>query len=455
MNNYINISVGFQCTTAEILKKKNQRTSSFPFDWILSNPKGIFNLLTKLMTIDDIKNFVINEFLYCKSYLKFIKPEEFITVNISNIFYNEKYNFIFPHESVINDDIINKYVRRFTRLKDIIENDEQNIHIYFVNRLNNMNFKIDNKNILCNIEDDLNNLYNFFYKYKKDKLLFTIITTNNIDITKIDKNIKTHILNTKSDSLTDTEIMNSLIDKKYTFITGKDGFGGQYQRIIQTMIYCKHHNLNFVYRPIKKMEHNYNNDTKYIDNIEKLMNIKNKVENDTNNEAEELDYGSVVMKWFEKNIDIACNSEDLRLIKSYFWQNKERNVFNNDKINVSVHIRRKNQHDVLLGHNDSVGGRATSNDYFLNIIEHIRKKDKNIRFHIYSQGKIENFEIYKNKDTKLHINEDISKTFIELVAADILVTSASSFSYVAALLSDGEVYYKKFWHNPRKNWIVC
>ena len=48
MNNYISISIGFQCTTAEILKKKNQRTSSFPFDWILSNPKGIFNLLTKL-----------------------------------------------------------------------------------------------------------------------------------------------------------------------------------------------------------------------------------------------------------------------------------------------------------------------------------------------------------------------------------------------------------------------
>lgn len=247
----------------------------------------------------------------------------------------------------------------------------------------------------------------------------------------------------------------SLIDKKYTFITVKDGFGSQYQKIIQTMIYCTHHNLKFVYRPIKEMEHNYENDIKYIDNIEKLMNIKNNIENDTNNKAEEIDYGSVVMKWFEGNIDNACNSKYFKQIKSYFWQNKDKNIFKNDKINVAVHIRRKNQHDVLLGHNDSVGGRATTNDYFLNIIEHIRKKDKNIQFHIYSQGKIENFEIYKNKDTKLHINEDISKTFIELVAADILVTSRSSFSYVAALLSDGEVYYNKFWHNPRKNWIVC
>ena len=247
----------------------------------------------------------------------------------------------------------------------------------------------------------------------------------------------------------------SLIDKKYTFITVKDGFGSQYQKIIQTMIYCTHHNLKFVYRPIKEMEHNYENDIKYIDNIEKLMNIKNNIENDTNNKAEEIDYGSVVMKWFEGNIDNACNSKYFKQIKSYFWQNKEKNIFKNNKINVAVHIRRKNPQDVLLGHNDDVGGRTLNDAYFLNIIENIRKKYENIEFHIYSQGKIESFNIYKNKDTKLHINEDICKTFIELVSADRLVISPSSFSYTAALLSDGEVYYNKFWHNPRKNWIVC
>lgn len=241
----------------------------------------------------------------------------------------------------------------------------------------------------------------------------------------------------------------------YTFISGKDGFGSQYQKIIQTLIYCKYNKLKFVYKPITAMEHNYDNDQEYISKMENLMNIKNNIENDENNDAIEIDFGSVVMKWFEKNINNPSIVEDLNLIKSYFWQNKERNVFKNDKVNVAVHIRRKNNQDVLLGHNDSVGGRTSSDAYFLNIIEHIRKNYKNIQFHIYSQGKIENFEIYKNNDTELHINEDISKTFIDLVSADILVTSASSFSYVAALLSDGEIYYKKFWHNPMNNWTIC
>jgi hypothetical protein len=44
--------------------------------------------------------------------------------------------------------------------------------------------------------------------------------------------------------------------------------------------------------------------------------------------------------------------------------------------------------------------------------------------------------------------------FNGLVFADALVTSASSFSYVAAMLTDGVVYYKHFWHKPSMKWIV-
>tara|TARA_B100001540_G_C15812121_1_gene645106 strand:+ start:1970 stop:2740 length:771 start_codon:yes stop_codon:yes gene_type:complete len=243
---------------------------------------------------------------------------------------------------------------------------------------------------------------------------------------------------------------------KYTYIGIGDGFGAQYQQLITAYVVCNIHNERFVYTPREKMEHNYDNDPDFLKQIEDLMNIKNNIENNTNNSAKILDYAQL-RQWFEGNIDNACNSEYFKQIRSYFWQNKERNIFKNDKINVAVHIRRKNQHDVLLGHNDSVGGRATSDSYYLNIMKIIREKykDKNLLFHIYSQGNTENFKKYKSGDVKFHINEDICKTFIGLVSADILVTSASSFSYTAALLSDGKIYYKKFWHNPRKHWIIC
>ena len=66
-----------------------------------------------------------------------------------------------------------------------------------------------------------------------------------------------------------------------------------------------------------------------------------------------------------------------------------------------------------------------------------------------------NFAILQKEDVIFHLDEDICKTFTELVAADILLTSPSSLSYVAALISDGEIYYKQFWHKPRSNWIIC
>jgi hypothetical protein len=241
------------------------------------------------------------------------------------------------------------------------------------------------------------------------------------------------------------------MSNKYTHVGIGDGFGAQYQQLITSYVVCGIHNQKFVYTPRNKMEHNYDNDPDFLKQIEDLMNIKNNIENNNNNQSKIVHYISL-RNWFEENIDNACNSKYFKQIKSYFWQNKERNVFNNDKINIAVHIRRPNSVDTQW-HNRTV----IPDSYYLNIINIIREKYKNkqLLFHIYSQGKLKDFKIYENIDVNLHIDKPLSKTFIELVDADILVTSPSSFSYVAALLSDGEVYYKKFWHNPRKEWIIC
>ena len=87
----------------------------------------------------------------------------------------------------------------------------------------------------------------------------------------------------------------------------------------------------------------------------------------------------------------------------------------------------------------------------------IREKytEKPLQFHIYSQGKKENFKDLENTDVEFHLDEEVTNTFMGLVTADILLLSPSSFSYVAGLLSDGIVYYKKFWHNKKREWLLC
>ena len=244
----------------------------------------------------------------------------------------------------------------------------------------------------------------------------------------------------------------------YTTIKSTDGFGAQYQKLIQTYIYCKLHGLSFVYRPFNEIEHNYNNDPKFIKQMEDIINLYNNLPlaNGIENVVE-IDYFKIVRGWYDNlfsdNINIACNSEHMSFIKQCFWENKDRNVYKNNKKNIAVHVRRSNPHDRGLA-----GDRVTTPDeYYLGVMNYIRQKyqSSELEFHIYSQGKIEDFVKYNRDDVVLHINEDIDISFVCMVGADILVTSPSSLSYVAALISDGEIYFKEFWHKPRKNWLIC
>jgi len=243
-----------------------------------------------------------------------------------------------------------------------------------------------------------------------------------------------------------------------TTISRNDGFGGQFQNFIWGIVICETTNNIYVHNPITNIEHNYNNDPNFINNIEDLMNIKNNyicINNLSKEQEVKLNkyVGHIIQKIFDNNTDYYLQSSSFRMLKTNFWKNKEKDFFKNDKINVAVHVRRPNPHD------NRITGADSPDSYYLKIINIIINKYKNnndcLLFHIYSQGNEENFKCYKNNDTILHINEDLCSTFIGLVSAEILVTSASSLSYTAALLSYGEIYYKQFWHTPSKEWINC
>jgi len=240
---------------------------------------------------------------------------------------------------------------------------------------------------------------------------------------------------------------------EYFIVNSFDGFGAQYQRIIQGYIYCRMNGTPFAYKPFDKVEHNdglpdFNN------RLEHLVNLKDKITTVSGGmNIKELAYDPFIRNFFEPNIDACCNSEHMAFIKRCFWENKPRDFFANGKKNIAVHIRRANIHD-----RGQAGARAsTPNQYYLQIMDHIRNKygAEDLQFHVYSQGDARDYADFLRPDVKLYMNTDAIEAFIGMVAADVLVISPSSFSYTAALLSDGEVYYKPFWHNPRSGWILC
>jgi hypothetical protein len=227
-----------------------------------------------------------------------------------------------------------------------------------------------------------------------------------------------------------------------------DGFGAQFQNILTCILFAEHHGLYYIHVPINSIEHNYNNDPNYLSKIEELINLQNYFPFLSNINIITLTT-DILYPYFENNIDKCLESDALKKIKKIFWSNKNKNHFNNNCINISVHIRRKNECD------NRVEGTNNPDDYYINLIKKIRVeyKDKDIKFNIYSQGSIVDFEKYISDDTVFHINEDICSTFIGLVGADILIMSASSLSYSAAILNDGIIYYLPFWHKPAKKWI--
>ena len=243
----------------------------------------------------------------------------------------------------------------------------------------------------------------------------------------------------------------------YCQMNRNDGFGGQYQTMIYCILYAEEGQNKYAYRNINEIAHNYENDDNYIKKIEELMNLKNNFANiDDILECNVIDDIQFLMKTIEDNVDNYINSNTMCKIKNIFWENKERNHFKNNKINISIHIRRENIHDRDERDKPGFALRIKPNEYFLNIMNKIRSDyvDKDIVFHIYSQGKQDDFNILVSDDVIFHLDEDVCTSFIGLVASDILIISPSSFSYVAGLLSDGIIYFSTFWHVAPKHWLT-
>ena len=253
----------------------------------------------------------------------------------------------------------------------------------------------------------------------------------------------------------------------YTSRHRTDGFGAQLQNIIFDILYTySNTNNKYVFPNISSFEHNYNNEPGHTNRLIRYMNLNDHFNVGGADSADSADgadgnvnfqlnninrYTTETYSYVEDNISKLIISEPMKLIKSLFYADKS-TPFDTNYNNVAVHVRRSNPHDCR------VDGTNTTDDYFLNLINYIRKNhdpnDKPLRFHIYSQGNPETYNTYTNDDTVLHLNEDVLLTFHCFVFADKLVTSASSFSYTAALLCNGVIYYKEFWHKPAGSWII-
>jgi hypothetical protein len=74
---------------------------------------------------------------------------------------------------------------------------------------------------------------------------------------------------------------------------------------------------------------------------------------------------------------------------------------------------------------------------------------------LYSQGPAESFRRFVEEGCALELDRDALWTMRQLVEADILVMSKSSFAFVAALMSDGLKLFEGGLSAPLPDWLTC
>lgn len=108
------IPLGDHCAIANILKEINLRKNSYPFDWISIQPDEIndSNIPHIINIIKEINHFDIGTI-----------TKKFIGDAFQNNKINSDTKVFFPHDTEENiNDIYDKYNRRFTRFKDVLQN---------------------------------------------------------------------------------------------------------------------------------------------------------------------------------------------------------------------------------------------------------------------------------------------------------------------------------------------
>lgn len=180
------ISLGLQCLTPNILSHNKLRKNSYPFDWILSNPYFTYKMLYFLLEDEmDINKIVREHFFRNDKNCWYRNVEHYLFQKNGHGICNELYNVVFPHDRY-NEDTIEKYVRRFERLKKDILNTSQNIQFIYISQssLNSGNFTINGKEVVTNVYENMNNINTLIKKYNKNThiIIFDAVQNENANI---------------------------------------------------------------------------------------------------------------------------------------------------------------------------------------------------------------------------------------------------------------------------------
>lgn len=283
-------------------------------------------------------------------------------------------------------------------------------------------------------------------------------------------------------------------------LPSKGGLGSQVLAKLTAIAYAEYHGYEYLHvewdNNIHRIGHNYydnDNFEKDIENFFKLGNNKRLYADIC--EETEIKNNLIIKNKFNEvtdNPNIYFNNNFVIKLQHEFYQHNTKFIKNENMTIVNIHIRRGdacliNEYnkandfcyhpdygitkvssislsDNVIEKGDGHPIRIVGNDYYINIMNKIKNKYKNIVFNIISQGKEEDFNdiktVFSEFKINFYLNEELINTFKRLYSCDILVLGKSALSYCAGLYSENIVIANVIQNNwgdkiPNlPNWII-
>jgi hypothetical protein len=121
-------------------------------------------------------------------------------------------------------------------------------------------------------------------------------------------------------------------------------------------------------------------------------------------------------------------------------------IHKNKKHETHIHIRRG---DVVK----NWGMRYELNEYYRKLIDIVKQCVPQTICVIHSQSHTDAPLLPVFSDCTIKYDKTAEEDFKDMINADILIMSKSSYSYAPAILNPNVVIYKPFWHLPLENWL--
>ena len=194
------VSIGPNCSTADILKENNLRIEAFPFDYIFSSLEMIkhcinnkFNIfLDKQYYTPGICSNSTKHSFYCKLLDTPVLLNHYININFNYGDLKPSDGNLFNHHNLIDDnDNYVKFVRRCERLLNLIENNKKIVFVYY-----------------NSYTDDYNDIVDFYNNFSYNKNIYIVgIFQNNYDKKILYENTNCKIYQNYDTSYIFSEIM--------------------------------------------------------------------------------------------------------------------------------------------------------------------------------------------------------------------------------------------------------